>query len=129
MNDNPAYVCKGLLLLMLILFLCAGYAYRVNTLRPADDPKKHNYHLGAVILAPFTWLLFFFASITIFILRVLMYTIFLIVFLVAFLAVRKPFLLVWLDKIATKVGNKLLEANTFLIKMAFSKKTENHQAP
>jgi len=127
MNDNPAYVCKGLLLFMLVLFLCAGYAYRVNALRPADDPKKRNFHFGAVILAPFTWCLFLLASITIFILRVFIYTVLLVVFIASFLAIRKPFLLIWLDKIATKIGNKLLEANTLLFKVVFGKKIESPQ--
>jgi hypothetical protein len=129
MNDNPVYVCKGLLLLMAVLFLCARYAYRVNAQRPAGDPKKRNYNKGAILLAPFTWPFFLFASLTIFILRVFLYMVFLVLFTVALLAIRKPFLLIWLDKVASKIGNKLLEANTFLLKVVFGKKAENPQAP
>jgi len=44
------------------------------------------------------------------------------------LVIRKPFLFVWLDKIATKIGNKLLEANTFLIKVVLGKPIKNPQA-
>jgi len=128
-DDNFVEVCKGLLLLMAILFLCAGYAYRVNAQRPADDPKKRNYRVGAIILAPFTWLLFLLASVTIFILRVFVYTAFLVLFTIAFIALRKPFLLIWLDKIATKIGNKLLEANTLLIRIAFGKKVDAPPTP
>jgi hypothetical protein len=40
----------------------------------------------------------------------------LVLFTIGLMAIRKPFLFVWLDKIATKIGNKLLDANTFLIK-------------
>ena len=129
MNDNLAYVCQGLLLLMMILFLCAGYVYRVNARRPVDDPQKKNYHIGAILLAPFTWLLFLFASVTIFILRVFFYMVFLVLFTIALIVIRKPFLLIWLDKIATKIGNKLLETNTLLIKTVFGKKVDAPPIP
>lgn len=122
-------LCIGFLLLMLFFYTCAVYAYHVNIQRPADDPKKRNYHRGAIILAPFTWLLFFFASVTIFILRVFVYTMFLVLFTVAFLVIRKLFLLIWLEKITAKIGDKLLAANTLLIKIVFGKKTENPQVP
>jgi hypothetical protein len=96
---------------------CAGYAYYVNSKRPDDDPKKRNYHPVAVILAPITVPLFIFFSLSIFIMRVLTYGIFLILFTVALLVIRKPFLLVWLRKTATTIGDALLEANTLLIKL------------
>src|SRR5258706_10803368 len=123
-NGNLAYVCKGLFLLMVIVLLCVGHAYRVNARRPADDPQKKNYHIGAILLAPLTWPLFLFASVTIFILRVFFYMVFLVLFTIALIVIRKPFLLIWLDKIATKIGNKLLEANTLLIKTVFGKKVD-----
>ena len=129
MNGSFAYVCKAGLLLMLLMGACAGYAYYVNTQRPADDPKKRNYRFGAIVLAPFTWLIFLLASVTIFILRVFVYMAFLVLFTIAFIALRKPFLLIWLDKIATKIGNKLLEANTLLIKVVFGKKIDAPPTP
>jgi len=129
MNNNPVYVCRGLVLLMLILFLCAGHAYRVNARRLQDDPTKRSFYFGAIWLAPITWPVFLFASLTIFILRVFVYMFVLVLFTIGLVAVRKPFLFVWLDKIALKIGNKLLEANTFLIKLVFGKKTKNPQTP
>lgn len=126
--NNPAYLCIGFILLMAFMLICAAYAYLVNARLPQDDPKKRDFHIGAVFLAPITWILFLLASITIFILRVVFYILFLILFAIAVLAFRKPFLFVWLDKIATKIGNKLLEANTFLIKVAFGKPIKNPQA-
>jgi hypothetical protein len=48
-------------------------------------------------------------------------------FTIAVLVIRKPFLLIWLDKIATKVGNKLLEANTILIQAFFGKTLKSPQ--
>ena len=126
--NNPTYLCNSFVLLTVFMLICAGYAYRVNARLPQDDPKKRDFHIGAVFLAPITWILFLLASITIFILRVVFYILFLILFAIAVLAFRKPFLFVWLDKIATKIGNKLLEANTFLIKVAFGKPIKNPQA-
>ena len=128
LTNNPTYLCNGFVLLTVFMLICAGYAYRVNARLAQDDPKKRDFHIGAIFLAPITWILFLLASITIFILRVVFYILFLILFTIAVLAFRKPFLFVWLDKIATKIGNKLLEGNTFLIKVAFGKPIKNPQA-
>ena len=128
LTNNPTYLCNGFVLLTVFMLICAGYAYRVNARLAQDDPKKRDFHIGAIFLAPITWILFLLASITIFILRVVFYILFLILFTIAVLAFRRPFLFVWLDKIATKIGNKLLEANTFLIKVAFGKPIKNTKA-
>lgn len=112
--------CQGYILLSLILWAFAGYAYRVNTRRSADDPKKRDFHPTAVFLAPITWPLFVLGFISLFILKAILYGIFLVVLTIALVVVRKPFIFVWLDKIATKVGNMLLEANTQLIKIFIS---------
>jgi len=113
------YCCPGFILLSLIFWAFVGRAYRVNAKRPDDDPKKRDFNPGAIFLAPVTWPIFLFGSISIFIIKALVYGVFLILFTIALLAFRKPFLFVWLDRIATYIGNKLLEANTFLIKIAF----------
>ena len=120
-------LCTGFLLLMLFFYACAGYAYRVNAQRPADDPKKRNFHPRAILLAAFTWPLFLFATMTIFIVKAILYGIFLILFTIALLVIRKPFLLKWLDKVATEIGNRLLEANTFLMRIVFGKPIGNPQ--
>jgi hypothetical protein len=109
-------ICKGYILLCLILWAFAGYAYRVNARLPADDPKKRDFHPFAVFLAPVTWPLFIFGFISLFVLKAFLYGIFLVIFTIALVVIRKPFIFVWLDKLATKVGNILLEANTKLIK-------------
>ncbi|NWG07568.1 MAG: hypothetical protein HXY35_12875 [Chloroflexi bacterium] len=119
--------CKGYILLCLILWAFAGYAYRVNTQRPEDDPKKKDFHPAAVFLAPFTWPLFLFGMISLFILKAIFYGIFLLLLTVALVAIRKPFIFIWLDKIATMVGDKLLEANTMLIKVFLNPWTGNSQ--
>lgn len=120
-------LCIGFLLFELCLFAFARYAYRVNAHRSANDPKKRDFHPGAIFLAPFTWPLFLAAYITIFIIKAILYGVFLILFTIALLVIRKPFPLKWLDKIATVIGNKLLEANTFLIRVFFGKPFENPQ--
>lgn len=126
--DNLPYVRNVFIVLTIFMIGCAVHAYRANARLPLDDPKKREFHIGAVFLAPVTWLLFLLASVTIFILRAVSYILFLMLFTIAVLVIRKPFLLIWLDKIATKVGNKLLEANTILIQ-AFFGKTFNSPQP
>jgi phosphatidylserine synthase len=110
-------VCNGTLLLMFAVIVCAGYAYYVNFKRLDDDPKKRNFHPVAIFLAPFTFPLLIFGGISLFLLRVLTYGVFLILFTIALIAFRKPFLLAWLRNTATRIGNALLEANTLLIKI------------
>lgn len=121
------YCWLGLILLSLMFWAIAGYAYRVHAKRTADDPDKKAFHPMAVHLVPFMWPVLFLISILIFMTRALLYGIFLILFAFALVAFRKPFLLIWLDKTAKKVGDKLLEANTFLIRIAFGNWNRNTQ--
>ena len=111
------YCCKGTLLLMFVVIVCAGYAYYVNFKRLGDDPKKRNFHPIAIFLAPVTFPLLIFGGISLFLLRALTYGIFLILFTIALITFRKPFLLDWLRNTAARIGNALLEANTMLIKI------------
>ena len=110
---------------MLFAMACAGYVYLVNARRPAGDPKKREYPLGAIFLSPFLWPLLLLGAFSAFVIRVVLYAVFLILFTIALVAIRKPFLFIWLDKIGTWVGGRLLEANTFLIKAAFGNGTKN----
>jgi hypothetical protein len=113
------YIFKGYFILACLLTLCMVYEYDVNARRAKDDPEKRNFHFGAVIFIPWLWPLLILSSIVIVILQALMYILFLGLTLFLILVIRKPFLLVWLDKIATKVGNQLLEINNYLIKLMF----------
>jgi Na+/H+ antiporter NhaC len=115
------YCWLGLILLSLIIWAIAGYAYRANAKRAAEGPDKKDFRLVAVYLAPLTWLPLILLSILFFVVRALLYAIFLILFMFTLMVFRKPFLLFCLDKTARKVGDKLLKANTFLIRMAFGK--------
>jgi hypothetical protein len=113
------YCCPGLVLLSLMFWAFAGYAYRVNVKRPADDPKKKDFHPGAIFLAPVTWPVFFIGSMSLFIIKALVYGVFLILFTITLFAFQNSLLPVGLDNTFTWIGNKLLEANTFLIRFAF----------
>lgn len=106
----------GYVLFSLLLFLFAGHAYRMNARRPNDDPKKRDFHFGAIFLTPITWPALLASLIVITMLRAVAYSVSLFVVLAALLLVRKPFLLMWLEKIAIWAGNKLLAANTALIR-------------
>ncbi len=111
--------CGGYVLLSLILWAMAGYAYRVNAKRAADDPEKREYHPGGVTLAPIIWPLLLFVWVLLFVIRALLYGVFLVLFTIALAVIRKPFLLIWLDKIAKKIGGMLLKANSFLVRLLF----------
>jgi hypothetical protein len=100
-----------------VLWVCTGYAYYINSKLPEDDPNKKDFHPIAILLAPVTLPLLFFGMISLFILKAIAYSIFLFLFTLALVIIRKPFILVWLDKIAKKIGNILLEVNTYLIRL------------
>ncbi len=102
---------------MLLAWVCAGYTYFVNSRRLPDDPKKKDYYLGAVFLTPITLIPFLIGFILLFIVRALFYGVFLLLFIFALIVIRNAFLLKWLHKTATYIGDKLLETNTLLIKI------------
>jgi hypothetical protein len=106
-----------MLVLMLLAIAFAGYAYYIDSKRPEDDPEKRNYPLLAILLAPVTFPALLIFAISIFILRVLTYTIFLVLFVIALLVIREPVIASGLQKTATSIGDKLLKANTFLIRL------------
>jgi len=120
------YCCPVFILLSLLIWALAGYSYRVNAKRPADDPKKRDFNPGAIFLAPITWPLLLFGYISLFIIKALAYGVFLILFTVALLVFQKSSL-PWLDNTAAWIGDKLLEANTFLIRIAFGDWRNNSQ--
>jgi hypothetical protein len=108
----------GALIVSLLVFACAAYAYSVNAQRSVDDPEKRDFRAGALIFVFFTWPILFPLIISLFIVRVLLYGIFIIIFAVFLMIVPRelpeP---TWLETKMTKIGNVLLEANSFLIKL------------
>jgi|SRR5215211_2405232 len=115
------YLCIGMLFVSLFVTACAAQAYSVNSQRSEDDPEKKDFRPGAMIFAFFTWPVLLPVVISLFLLRALLYGIFLIVFSVFLIIlpreVSEP---TWLELRITKIGDALLEANTFLIKLLLS---------
>jgi hypothetical protein len=108
---------KCFLVVILLIILCAAYAYRVDSRRSADDPKKKNYHPLAILFAPITLPLLIIFSAFIVILRVITYGVFLVFFIFALVFIRQPFILQWLRKTAIGIGDRLMQANTLLIRI------------
>jgi hypothetical protein len=89
-----------------------------------DDPKKKHFHPAAILMIAFTWpflapliVVLLILRFVFFFLKAILYGIFLVLFSFALIGIRKPFLFRLLDKIMTSIGNALLEANTFLIRL------------
>lgn len=120
--------CKGTLGLMAVITACAIFAYYVDSKRPDDDPKKKNYHPLAMLFAPITFPVLFVLSISLFILRVLVYGMFTVLFILALILVRKPFILEALRKIAIRIGDRLMEANTILVKFFLNPRTNSRES-
>jgi len=109
------YVCNSSLLITALLSFCVMRAYYINALRSEDDPNKRDYHIGAVFMTIFGWPLLLVLYVGLFLLRAVMWAVFILTVTVGLIVIRKPFLLAWLEKICTKVGNTLLEWNTALL--------------
>lgn len=128
LNNYLVHVAVGYLLITLLLFVCMGYSYYLNAQRTTDDPKKLEIHIGVALLTPVAWPLLIVGAISLLILKVLIYSIFLFLFTIALLIIRKPFFLDWLKKTTAWIGDQLLQANNFLLKIAsgdLSKKTQS----
>lgn len=114
-------ICQGILWVSLIMIALTGYAYAVNARRQADDPKKKDYNPYAIFIAPIAMPFLLGVAILIFILRALLFAVFIFAFTIALIVIRKPFIFIWLDKIATAIGEPLLEINTYILKLAFAR--------
>ena len=121
--------CNGILLLMVVATAFAVFAYYVDSKRPADDPKKKNYHPLAVLLVPITLPLLIVFSVSIFILRVAAYGIFMLLFIFALLFIREPVIVESLQKNATSIGDRLMEANTFIVRFFLGPWTDTNGSP
>jgi cbb3-type cytochrome oxidase subunit 3 len=119
MLTSFAYNCFiGYIPITLVFLLCTGYVYRVNSKRAADDPEKKDYAAAAIPMV-LAWPIYLLVAVFLFVLKALLYGVFLVLFTVALIAIRKPFLFVWLEKIATKIGTIFLKVNTFLLRTLF----------
>jgi len=111
-------ICKGLLWITLIICLFVIFAWIVDSQREDDDPEKRNYPVGAIVLSLFTWPILLIVFVSLFLLRVFFYGFFLAVFTIALLFLpRGSYQLSWLEKRAARIGERLLQANTLLIRI------------
>jgi hypothetical protein len=116
---NLPKLCLASLAIPLIIVACMLYAYMVNAQRPADDPEKKEYELGAIFVAPFAFPFLIAFGLFVFILRAILFALYLVAMTVALVLIRKPFIIEWLQKIALKIGNPLLKINTQLFRLAW----------
>lgn len=112
------FFIKIYFLLSLLFLGFTAYAYRINAKLPPDDPLKQDYQLVTLLPIPF-WPLFAAARIVLFFVEAVLYMIFLILFTIGLVVIRKPVQPTRLSKIATKIGNTLLKANMLWIRMIF----------
>jgi hypothetical protein len=105
-----------------------GYSYYLNSQRAADDPKKLDIHTGVALLTPIVWPMLLVGAISLLILKVLIYGIFLVLFTIALLIIRQPFLMDSLKKAAAWIGDQLLQANSFLLRIVFGNFSKNTQS-
>ena len=120
-----------MLVTSLLVAAATAYAYSVNSRRPDDDPQKKDFHPAAIFLAPFTWPFFLLVFILLsilrcifFVLRAIAYGIFLILFTLALVGARKPFIL----RILNSIGDALLEANMQLVRLFLNPLANEPQA-
>lgn len=110
--NNVDCLIAGLLPFIVFAMLCATSAYYANAQRSPDDPQKRACHPIVILLAPVILPLQFMVSIVRFILTVLLFGVVLILLPIALIAFRESTFLRSLKKLATGIGNTLLDANT-----------------
>jgi len=116
--SNELFKC--LLVGFILICTITIYAYRVNMRRPANDPKKRNYHPFALILVPLTLPIIIPVVILLFIATAMLYAGFIVLFTILLITLRKPFLFTWWHKFATLVGDPILRLNSYLIMWPFA---------
>lgn len=112
------YLCVGMILITLLILAFMGYAYSINEERADDDPEKKQYHWLAIVVGLFTWPFLLFGIISLFLLRALLYGIFLILFILSLVIFpRQRSEPTGLERIAARIGDALLKANMTLIRL------------
>lgn len=111
----------GLISITILLFLCTVYAYLVNERREPDDPGKKDLEPGGILFIPL-WPVQFLVGLMVTIMKALIYGIVLLVFTVAVILFRKPLFWPWIEKPVLRIGTKILEVNTILVRLLFPKK-------
>ena len=98
------------------------FAFRRNEELPNDSPEKRQYHPTAILIAPFTLPLILVIQGMIWILYIILLSLFFGIFLVMFpfilIVFRNIGLLERMLELFEKLGRALLRINTFLLRMA-----------
>lgn len=116
---NSQLCCLSYFVLAIILTLFAAYAYYVNSQRPADDPQKKKYFASGILIMPFFWPLLLVGWAFFILLKAIHLGLFLVLFTLSVVFIRKPFWLPWLEKVALKIGGMLMNANSVLMQLTF----------
>jgi len=112
------YLCIGILLISMLVGICVVYAYSIDSQRSENDSEKKNYPPVAIFFAFLTWQIFLIAFISLFVLRAVFYALFLILFIASLFIVPPQYSEpTWLERVAARIGAKLLDANTLLIRL------------
>jgi hypothetical protein len=112
------YGYAGMLVVSLFVTACAMQAYSANSRRADDDPEKRDYRSGTLVVVFFTWPILLPALILVFIIRALLYSVFIIVFTIFLIILPREITQpTWLERKMTRIGDVLMEANTFLFKL------------
>lgn len=126
-------IFEAYLWMTLFVLFCVIYSYWSNGRRQSTDPRKRNIHPAAIVLVLFTWPILLVLVPSFLILRIavlaILFGLFIIVFTLALIGIRRPLIFVWLDKVLRFVGDALLEANTRLIRLFLSPWSSNPQPP
>ncbi|HUG34008.1 MAG TPA: hypothetical protein VMJ90_04515 [Anaerolineales bacterium] len=109
--------CVGYLVISTLVWMFSSYAYLDNRRREINDPEQKDYDLRAVFFAPFTWPFLLFGGAVFTIIKAVFFGVFLLVFSLAVAVIRKPFFWPLIEPIVSRIGRRLLKANTFLVRL------------
>jgi hypothetical protein len=112
-------VLKCFLAFWVFVTAIAYSAYKVNSHRTAENPKKRDFQPAAIVLAPIVFLIVVPLAISLFVFLAVLYGVFLIFFALLLVAFRRPFIFIWWNKFASWVGEPLLRTGTYLILLPF----------
>jgi hypothetical protein len=104
-------------IIAIFIAFSAFYAYSVNDKRAPDDPKKKDFSPFGLWLAPVILPPLVVFNVIVLIFSSLAFGVFLLLFPLALVLFRKPFLIKWILKQAQRIGNMILIVNTELLKM------------
>jgi hypothetical protein len=106
----------------------AAFAQLHHKRLPKEDEERKTYHPYAWIAVPFALPFWGLVAILSAILYAILAGFLLLVFILALVVLRKPFLFKWLKETALKVGEPLLKLNTWLLNLIWPMPAER-QAP